>query len=109
MVYVLPFRAEQFEKPLSATAGSEIVLIKQGDQITHIGKGTRKSGSIVLAQVRPLSKPIHIMRLPAMVPNRLKAHAIRIFNSGGALPLKTGEAVIDGIVFVEPGLAEYVR
>jgi hypothetical protein len=109
MVYVLPLTSDrhamlaklpaQFTEPIASGAmrKDEMVLIKAGEAITHVATGSSKKKVMTLTQVRALPRPIQLLELPAIIPRRLITHAVRVFKSGGRLPPKTAESILESL------------
>lgn len=111
MVYILPLDREQHLSlaepftvavPRFRSGNVQTVLIQHDGLFTHVAQGTQKHSrakmsELTLTEIQLLRQPIPFLELPALIPRNLRPHALRVFRTGGLLPPKTSEAVLQAL------------
>ncbi len=119
MVYVLPLSdarhalvgsSPSLTEPAPAVRSQmqDIVLIQRGKEFTHLARGTFQRGSVTLAEIQPLTRPIQLLELPEFIPKRLLGHALRVFRGGGRVPPKTSIATLAALAHLMPEMRTYL-
>lgn len=81
------------------------VLVLSGDSLTSVATFRRGGNPVDLRSAQAVTPPLHSMELAAIIPKALIRHALRVFDAGGALPPKTGAAVLAAVIRLRPALA----